>query len=138
MPRSRHASSRNRRSQPRAAARAKAEHEQPPSIGTGAAIEHSDTPAGVGTTSYSTDNLPEYLRILHEAVFRFGIDVKADVYPSKAELVDYFKKLRLSNGMPISATAANYLAMFCGPLDNKGGPSRHRKKRARPSHPRTV
>jgi hypothetical protein len=73
-------------------------------------------------------DFPEFIAMQLAAVFHFRIDAKAGVYPKHEELVNYFKKQRLSDGRQVSPNQAKYLATFCRPVaammgGNKKGPT---------------
>jgi hypothetical protein len=89
------------------------------------APEYSLGAPDFATPPLATTDFPEFVAIMLEAVWHFGIDAKTGKYPKHEELVAYFMTRRLSDGRQISARQAYALATHCRPVGAmKGGNSK--------------
>jgi hypothetical protein len=80
------------------------------------ASEGADTANLSGSVSPAVDrSLPELVRLQHIAIHHFSIGPSGP-WPSKRELVEFFKAAPLSNGARISDHHANVMATFVRPL----------------------
>ena len=76
--------------------------------------------------------LPELVLLQHAAIQRFNLRPNSPACPSKQELIDFFMRVRLSNGSQLRRHLASALATCVRPLSAMAG-GRPRKK-PRPSN----
>jgi hypothetical protein len=133
----RRASNRNRQSQSHSARKQVAAQPKPkkpktPAAGSLAAVEvdRSDTASFQAFSGWSEGHVPEFVRVLLQALHKFKIDATdRNTWPKHDEdLVPHFESVRLSNGRLISPSQAKYLATFVLPVDAMTGGRKTNKK----------